>query len=274
MPDRPLGPRISLVSVEAAKQFLGRFPNPEEAIRRLLTDQRRARIRLRELDGVNAPPNETIARLTADHAEEVRELEEALADATGKIPKDGSVVVPKADADELVEWRKIGTKPADVAATVKKAGELEAKVGAAETATNAKTAADFLKWPNSEALAGVISDKKLVLELRDETVEGKTIKVPYVKGSEENATFSKLSEFAEKNLVAYLPAFKAAPASTGTPGSTSTAPHGGTIFNPQVPAGGTAPSSGGIADDVLAKRNQRATSVGNALRPAAAKTTT
>lgn len=112
--------------------------------------------------------------------------------------------------------------------------ELKAKLGKLTTletadvtrtrAEAARTAATAVNW-NPDTLAALAADKSLTISVKDETENGKTVKVAYVKPADAKAEDApvKLTEYVNQHLAHYLPALTAKPSTTaaGTAGTTA-----------------------------------------------------
>lgn len=140
-----------------------------------------------------------------------------------KVPGEGDLVIPKAEAKEFKKVVDLGMTPDDIVAAVKERDALKGKDSArtlADQGREAGTAHGF----DPEATAAMVQAKGLHVEAKDvQTVEkGKTVtkKIYHVRPSADaNAPLVPLTDFAAK-----LPAFEqralkptaAAPTPTGT----------------------------------------------------------
>jgi hypothetical protein len=123
--------------------------------------------------------------------------ERAAAELRAKLP-DGSLVLPKAEAESFAKLQALGT-PAEIEAKVKKAGELEAAV-ATTTAKEQARAAALAGQVDPDAFVDYALRTKLPIELRDMAVveNGKTVtrKVPYVRNpADDKAAFVPLTDY-------------------------------------------------------------------------------
>lgn len=192
--------------------------------------------------------------------------QDSLATVTGerdtlsrRLPE-GSVVLPKAEAESFAKLQALGT-PAEIEAKVKKAGELEGTVAATALEKLAKDAAAAAQF-DPDAFAAHAAAKGLYIELKDTPVieAGKTVtkKVPHVRpAANAAAPLVPLTDYAGT-----LPAFEQRALKATAP----VAPVG-----PEYPAQRPtqdSPSTGDKVGDFLAKRNAAARSKPNPLFPA------
>lgn len=192
--------------------------------------------------------------------DQVATLTTQLTEARGKIPAEGSVVLPKAEADNLAKIRALGTVD-EIVAGMKERGELKTQTAANALEKLAREAATALGF-DPEAFADHAKTKGLHIEMRDAQVveAGKTVtkKLPHVRpAADANAPLKVLSEYS-----AALPAHEqralkptaAAPPPTGTLHP---------VQSPPPPAGTT----GDAVSDYLTKRNALAAARPNPLAP-------
>lgn len=233
------------IDSEAAKRFIARFASAEEAVRRLMVDNYRQREKLR----TGSP---------SDNGDSSRELEDLQTEndaLLSKIPKDGQVVVSKEDAEALTKYKALGT-PEEVKTKVDKSGELETKLTDKDREEVVRTAAKAAGFSETVLLDQVRS-RGLTVEMRDQTADGKTVKVAFVKTSAKDAAFEPLTTMVERDLKDYLLALKASGPASTTPVQT------GVPFPVQSSSGSAA--QGDAADQFLARRNERAAARPNPL---------
>jgi hypothetical protein len=166
-----------------------------------------------------------------------------------KVPKEGSVVLAGDDAKAWEAYKALG-KPDDVKKKLEKLPELETKVADVDNAEQMAKAAEPLGW-NPKPLAKLAKDHKLTfVEVKDEVVNGKTVKVPYVKGPEANATPVKLEDFAQQHFADFMPALTTPASGTGGPTSRTTT-SSGTTHPVQRGSGGPPPAvdTGKLAEE-------------------------
>ncbi len=230
------------IDIEAAKRFIARHTSPEEAVRRLLMN--------------NYGQREKIRTSGLSESTEVEHLQQEIDDLSAKLPKEGEAIVSKADAEALTKYRALGT-PEEVDVKVKKSGELETTLADKNREEGVREAAKAAGYSETVLLDQVRS-RGLTVEMRDQTVDGKTVKAPFVKGSAKDAAFEPLTAYVDRDLKDYLPAL----AANGSPTATTLT---GVPFPAQTPDG-KAPT-GDVADQFLAKRNERAAARPNPLAP-------
>jgi hypothetical protein len=163
-------------------------------------------------------------------------LKAKVAELEAKVPKADAVIIAPADAAELAEYRKLSLKPADITAKLAASTALEAQLAetkAKDLVRDVATAAGY----DTDVLADVTQLKGLKHEIREEMVDGKKVKVPYVvTGEGAAATATKLTEYAEANLTVHLPSLR----------QTTTERKSGIVYPKQ-------PSSGSAADTTNTK---------------------
>jgi hypothetical protein len=148
--------------------------------------------------------------------------EATIKDLRGKIPAEGSIVLPKAEAATFAALKALGT-PEEITAKVKRAGDLETTVAQSALDKLAREAAT-VSGLDPEAFAAHAAAKGLHIEMKDGQVveKGKAVtkKLPHVRpADDEKAPLVALSEYTSK-LPAYdqraLQAVATDPAPTGT----------------------------------------------------------
>lgn len=195
---------------------------------------------------------EVLAGENFDYRETNRELSARVQQLGAKQVPDGAIVLTGEDAKSWNAIKAIeGVTPDKVPDVVKKSRDLEMKIAATDRESIVGKASESLKW-NPKVLAGLLSQSKLDLEMRDTIVRdgaGKesTEKVPYVrKAGDASAAWEKLSEFGERDFKDFLPALRTA-ASGGGNGS---GPAGTETITP-MPGQGTPAAQGATGGDVV-----------------------
>lgn len=187
-------------------------------------------------------------------------------------PKEGQVVLSKEDAAAYEEFKKLGT-PAEVKTKVESAAALATEKATREKGDTVAKGAELAKL-NPKLLARLAEKEGFVVELRDEKVDGKDVKVPYARKNEEKAATLPLAQFVDKELADYKPALLAK--GDGTAASSEQQSHATPYI--EQSSTGTAPASGKV-DAFIKSRNEQAAARPNPLappapKPAAAATTT
>lgn len=174
---------------------------------------------------------EAIAALVDENKDlrvERRELREKVA----AISKPGTVILSADDAKEYEGFKALGKKAADLKKELDGVPELRAKVADHDRRAIAEEAAPLVGY-NAAALRELITDKRLEISFRDDTKEGKPVRIPLVKvAGDDKAQPIPLTEYATKNLTAYIPALTAKPSTGSTQQSASTT--GGKVQTPHV----------------------------------------
>lgn len=137
-------------------------------------------------------------------------LEEENDGLRAKLPGEGAVVLAKEDAATWAAYQKLG-KPGDLEATAKKAADLEAKDAQRTRADKLREAGEAVGYKPTVLTKLAETEGFELVEMRDEQVDGKAVRVPYVKKSgDQAATPVKLTDFAAQHLGEFLPALTAA----------------------------------------------------------------
>ncbi|MGI8765695.1 MAG: hypothetical protein ACR2KM_04155 [Gemmatimonadaceae bacterium] len=158
---------------------------------------------------------------------------------------------PADDATAALEAYKAYGTPDELKAKLERGAQLDARITAEDRDKLAREAAGLVGY-NADTLSAIVADKSLTLELKDETVDGKPAKVPYVKppkDGENQPAPVKLTDYAEQKLAPYVSALQTKPAGTAPPGTTTTYPS-------QRPSG-RAPTTANPADTVQAGLKSR-----------------
>jgi hypothetical protein len=154
-------------------------------------------------------------KLRRRNAQMREQLESASA---GKVP-DGSVVVKKADADELEKFRALKLTPDVITASMQELTKLKTESAARENEAVHEEAAEALGYPNVAALSKALKREGLHVEMKsvradDPDNPGKKISVlmPHVrKASDEKAALEPLADYIDRELSELVPAFVAEP---------------------------------------------------------------
>lgn len=169
----------------------------------------------------------------AQLADENRELRDDRRDLREKVKKfeaPGTVVLTADEAKEYEGFKALGKKAADVKKELDGVPEMRAKLADHDRRAIADEAAPLVGY-NPATLRELITDKRLEISFRDETKDGKPVRVPLVKpAGDDKAQAIPLTEYAAKNLTAYIPALTAKPStgsnsSAGAAGSRVQTPH-------------------------------------------------
>lgn len=156
-----------------------------------------------------------LTRKLALARKETDELKEQLETAK---PKDGSVVMTKADSEELVAYRALVPKSADLKVILTEHGTLKAKDEERAMEAQFAEAGEALGWENIPALTRFLKRENLVLEFKETSEkdeDGKRIltRLPYVRPkADEKAAPVALDEYVEKEVPEFIDIFATAPA--------------------------------------------------------------
>lgn len=171
------------------------------------------------------------------YREKNRALKDQVKELEGKTPKDGAVILTKAEAELLESYKALG----DVDTLKTALGErdqFKGELGALQKENVLRDVADAagFKLPVLKTLAG-----DLQFEIKEVEQDGKKVRTPFVKnGDGEKA----IADYAKEHWADFLPALQSQPAQ----------PAGGTPFPAQA-AGSPAPAS--VLTD-FKKRSQEA----------------
>lgn len=168
-----------------------------------------------------------ITKKVGDLEKDNHQQRDQIRDLKEKIPKEGSVVLPKEKAEALTEYEKLGT-PQDLG---KVSGELDdlRKKDQQRTREDAfRAAVKAAKWPE-DTVATLLDMRSLdgaTVEVKKEKSDkGEDVEVPYVTLSGDGQKAQKLSEFA-----ANAPQLKGLKMET----ETTTPASNGTRYTPQT----------------------------------------
>ncbi len=134
------------------------------------------------------------------------DLKRQLADLQGKVPVEGSTVISVDDAAALAAYKALG-KPDEVKQGLDEKANLQGKLAGMERETTLRTVAETVGYK-----AGVLANldrmakaegKALDFNVRDTTVDGKTIKAAFVKDGDKELP---LTEYASVNWSDFMPA--------------------------------------------------------------------
>lgn len=144
-----------------------------------------------------------------------RDLEAEVAALRGKQTPEGATVLTGDDAAAFAAYRALGA-PADVQAKLVERDTLAGQVAEARKREHLAAVAQAAGFkPN--VLARFYGDREY--ELRDQTIDGKAVKVAFVK--DDGGTFRPLAEYAEAEWADELPALRAATGGNGNGGGTT-----------------------------------------------------
>lgn len=231
-----------------ASQLESRYGNAKAALNQVLGERFRESRKRRRLQ---ARLDETL--------EELEDLKETLG-IDGDVPEK-SVLMSEDDKKELEAYRGL-SRLEDVK---KRFDEIKKKVEEHETlSTKAAETERKEQLGESAKLAGnwdvdvletIVRDHNLLVELKEETVNGQKTKVPYVRENKDGSQASKLTEYVNSNDKAkkLLPSLTAKPAN-GSQERTGTGT-GGRLY-PRTSGSGAAPTTDVVAN-TLASRDVR-----------------
>lgn len=208
--------------------------------------------------------------------ERVRQME-----GRQEVPQ-GGLVLNAEDAAAWAIFKGLG-KAEDVKKAVEKVPALEGKLAEREFRDLAAEAAGLVGYEPT-VLADLITSKGLELKLEDVKVADPkggaptVTKVPHVRPKgQDGAAFQPLADYATANLAAYLPALTVKGGANGGKGGSGSgaAATGGVPFPVQNGSGTPAKQPGGLVDEFMEARNQRAAKAPNPLakRPATTAST-
>lgn len=154
-------------------------------------------------------------KLRRRNAQMREQLESASA---GKVPE-GSVVVKKADADELEKFRALKLTPEVITTSMQELTKLKTESAARENEVVHEEAAEALGYPNVAALSKALKREGLHVEMKSQRVDdpdnpGKkiTVSMPHVrKANDEKASLEPLSDYIDREMSELVPAFVAEP---------------------------------------------------------------
>jgi len=179
-------------------------------------------------------------RLRSDKRDLKKQLKEA------ELPE-GSVVLTAEQAKELEAYKALG-KPEDLKASLEEHDELKTKVQQGDRRAEIAEVAKAAGWEGKEAVLSTLVTDGDKLEIRDETVDGETVKVPYITLAGEGKVPTKLVDHATKEWKDFLPALGAKGDTEDEGGG-----QGGTRFPGQKPTG-KAPAAGDAFDRAIGSR--------------------
>lgn len=166
-----------------------------------------------------------------DENKELRVERRTLREEIAKFKAPGTVVLSADDAKEFEGFKALGKKAADLKKELDGVPELRAKVADHDRRAIAEEAAPLVGY-NAAALRELITDKRLEISFRDDTKEGKPVRIPLVKvAGDDKAQPIPLTEYATKNLTAYIPALTAKPSTASTQSASMS---GGKVQTPHV----------------------------------------
>ena len=186
------------------------------------------------------------------HREKLRQLEQQLTETAGKVPAAGTVVLSGDEAKAWAAYTALG-KPEEVKTYLDERTQLQGKLQGMERETTLRSVADVVGYKPS-VLANLdrmakAEGKALAFDVRDTTVDGKPIKVAYVKdGDKETA----LTDYAASNWADFLPALAA------QGGAQAQTPPAGTRYPAQHAGNGQSGKPDPVADFIQRQEEARA----------------
>jgi len=136
---------------------------------------------------------------------QIRQLEQQVLQAEGKLPGEGSVVLTGNDAQSWAAYQALG-KPDELKQGLEEKTQLQGKLQGMERETTLRTVAETVGYK-----AGVLANldrmakaegKALAFDVRDTTVDGKTVKAAFVKDGNKELP---LTEYAATNWADFMP---------------------------------------------------------------------
>lgn len=140
---------------------------------------------------------------------QIRQLEQQVLDVQGKLPAEGSVVLTGADAQTWAAYQALG-KPDELRQGLEEKTQLQGKLQNMERETTLRNVAETVGYK-----AGVLANldrmakaegKALAFDVRETTVDGKTVKAAFVKDGDKELP---LTEYASTNWADFMPALTA-----------------------------------------------------------------
>ncbi len=137
---------------------------------------------------------------------QIRQLEQQVLAVQSKAPAEGSVVLTGADAQTWAAYQALG-KPDELKQGLEEKTQLQGKLQGMERETTLRTVAETVGYK-----AGVLANldrmakaegKALDFNVRDTTVDGKTVKAAFVKDGDKELP---LTEYATTNWADFMPA--------------------------------------------------------------------
>jgi hypothetical protein len=211
----------------------------------------------RMLASNNGDEKRTIAQLITDNRkvrDKLRITREQLTASEAKVPKD-ALVLSGDDKKLYDEFKALNIKPSEAKKRIELATQLEEKELKATRDKSLAEAAGSLGY-NDKVFVDLVNDKKLHVEMRDGMVDGKAVKLPYMRpAADDKAPLILAKDYVTQNLAGYVPSLTAKPAQgagagtgTGFPaqsGGTSTAPPSGAADSTRNSDGTPKPLPGG-----------------------------
>lgn len=191
------------------------------------------------------------------YRERQRQLEQQVTDLTGKVPTAESVVLSGDDAKAWVTYKALG-KPEEVKQAIDERTQLQGKLQGMERDTTLRSVAETVGYKasvlsNLDRMAKA-EGKALAFELRDTQVDGKPVKVAYVKDGDKDFP---LTEYANTNWADFLPALAAASTGSAT-GGNGTQQATGTRYIAQHAGAGTSGKPDPVAEFLAREEANRA----------------
>jgi hypothetical protein len=117
------------------------------------------------------------------HRTTIRDLEARLATAGERAPKEGQLVLSREQAAEFQAFQDLG-KLDEVKQKLTDAEQLSAKLSAREYQDTIQEATKLAGFANGVVLGDLLRARGLKVEMKEETVDGKAVKAPYVREGE------------------------------------------------------------------------------------------
>lgn len=155
-------------------------------------------------------------------------LQKELDELKAAAPKDGAVVLAKADHDELVAFRTLNLTPADLTKSLSDLADLRTKDTEREEEKQFGEAGEALGYQNIPALTRFLKRERLALSFKDTRIDdpdnaGKklTVKLPFVRAkSDDKAPEVALDEYVQTEVPEFEEIFLTAPESDDDDGRT------------------------------------------------------
>ena len=194
-----------------------------------------------------------------------RNAESTIAELKKSKPKDGAVVLSADDAKAFAEFQALGLNPADVRSGLTERDTLKGQVAETTLKDLAHDAAKAAGYTNGRVLFEQVKSRGLALSMKDETVNGATVRVPYVTPSGEGQQAVRLGEYVDRELSDYIPALRAGAGAASSNGNGRAGTGSGVPFPAQT--GGGKAATGDVAADFIARVNEAGKSAPNPLVP-------
>lgn len=187
---------------------------------------------------------------------ENKQYRDTINDLRGKVPPEGAVIL---NADEAKDWqayRELGAVT-DVKQGLEQRTQLQGQLDEAKRGETLRTVAEAAGYkPSVLAQLDRIAKaegKALAFDVREQTVDGKQVQVPFVKDGDKE---SALAEYAATQWADFLPALTV---------QAQQQQQTGTRFPPQHPGGNGGGKPKDLVDKFVAEQNEKASAVKNPL---------